>query len=194
MKAKLRLIAFLMTITLAVPLQTSAATSQYSDMKEHWAKEYVSDASGLNIFHGYNGQFHPDSPITRAEFVMALVRALDLEVKPDKGNLDFPDVKPDDWFYGAVQTGIRDGLIQDKDYTGSFQPNEPISRGEIARMIARAVAPYTNVPDVKKTFTDVESSNPFAFFINQAAGYGILGGYEDGSFKPNQGAYGRKPL
>lgn len=189
MKPKWRFAAFLMTLTLAVPMPTFAATSQYSDIKGHWAKEYVTDASGLEIFHGYeDGQFHPDDQITRAEFVTALVQALGLQVKSDKGNLDFADVKTDDWFYAAVQTGIRAGLIQDQDYTSDFMPNQPISRGEMARMIARAVAPYANVPDVKKSFTDVDSSSPFAFYINQAAGYGILGGYEDGSFKPNQGA------
>lgn len=190
MKNGLRLVTFLTCFTLAVPLQVSAAASQYSDMQNHWAKEYVSDASGLGIFHGYeDGQFHPEDQITRAEFVTSLVRTMDSEGQPPaKTDFTFEDVKPDDWFYPYVQTAINDGIIQDGDFKGGVQPDKPILRGEMARMIARAVAPYANVLAVKKTFTDVNSSNVFAPYVEQASGYGIINGYEDGTFKSNQGA------
>lgn len=180
------LMPFLMALVFTLPMQAFAAS--YTDISGHWAKEDVTDASGLGIFRGYtDGGFHPEDQMTRAEFVTALVRALNVESN-SKASIDFQDVKPGDWFYGNVEKAIQAGFIQNGDYVGAFQPNQAISRGEIARMIARTVAPYANVPAVKKTFKDVQVADPFAPYVEQAAGYGIISGYNDGTFRPDQGA------
>lgn len=180
------LMPFLIALIFALPMQAFAAS--YTDMSGHWAKEDVTDASGLGIFRGYpDGEFHPEDQMTRAEFVTALVRSMNVESN-SKTSIDFQDVKPGDWFYGNVEKAIQAGFIQQGDYSGAFQPNQAITRGEIAQMIARAAAPYANVPAVKKTFKDVQAANPFAPYVNQTAGYGIISGYTDGTFRPDQGA------
>jgi hypothetical protein len=187
-KSDLLLFIFLLTFTFVVPMQAFAAEPQYSDMKEHWSKEEVIDASGLGIFQGYGGKFHPNDDITRAQFVTALIRAMDVDIQSSKASFDFQDVKQGKWYYEYVQAAIHVGFIKEGDYAVTFEPDQAISRGEIARMIARAVQPYANVPAVQKTFKDVRPTDTFAPYIEQAAGYGIIKGYKDETFQPERSA------
>lgn len=68
----------------------------------------------------------------------------------------------------------------------TFMPNEAISRAEFAEYITKALGIYrTNVTkDIK--FNDVNLSSEVADAIQIAVNYGIIAGYPDGTFKPNQ--------
>lgn len=69
------------------------------------------------------------------------------------------------------------------DAKGNFNPNDPVTRGEFASYIARAL----ELPDsTKYTFSDLKQGTREAQEIQNAAGANILGGYADGTFKPNQ--------
>ncbi|MEL4024061.1 S-layer homology domain-containing protein [Lysinibacillus endophyticus] len=69
------------------------------------------------------------------------------------------------------------------DAKGNFNPNSAVTRGEFASYIARAL----ELPDsTKYTFSDLKQGTREAQEIQNAAGASILGGYADGTFKPNQ--------
>lgn len=74
----------------------------------------------------------------------------------------------------------KDALL--KDANGSYRPNATVTRGEFATYIAKAL----NL-DTKNeiTFTDVSDTYLFANEIKLAATAGIITGYTDGSFKPD---------
>ncbi|MFJ7734122.1 S-layer homology domain-containing protein [Lysinibacillus sp. NPDC097231] len=75
----------------------------------------------------------------------------------------------------------KDALVQDKN--GSYRPNDTVTRGEFATYIARALNLETKG---NFTFTDLPDTYLFATDIMLAATAGIITGYTDGSFKPNE--------
>ncbi|MEO4054145.1 S-layer homology domain-containing protein [Solibacillus sp. CAU 1738] len=69
------------------------------------------------------------------------------------------------------------------DSKGNYNPNRPVTRGEFAAYITRAL----NLPASDKyQFSDLKANNPITLEIQAAAGSGILSGYPDGTFKPNE--------
>ena len=44
----------------------------------HWAKDYIAALADYGIALGDNGSFRPDEPVTRAQFVAFMYRALNL--------------------------------------------------------------------------------------------------------------------
>jgi hypothetical protein len=65
---------------------------------------------------------------------------------------------------------------------GKFQPNASVTRAEFTAMIARAFGLGESAASA--SFKDT-SSNWAAGYIDALADKGVIGGYPDGSFKPN---------
>lgn len=68
---------------------------------------------------------------------------------------------------------------------GTFRPNQSVTRGQAAKFIAVSL----NLPSVtpaKSHFKDVAADHPFTGYIHALSAKGIIGGYNDGTFKPNQ--------
>ncbi|GFN34745.1 S-layer homology domain-containing protein [Tepidimicrobium xylanilyticum] len=115
---------------LGIPL---IGTGGFEDIKNHWAKQEIEEMAAMGYVKGSQDKFRPNDDITRAEFIAILVRILGL----DSFELDSPfkDVKDSDWFYKEVLSAVNAGLI--KGYgDGSFRPNAPIKRQEIASILA----------------------------------------------------------
>ncbi|MPN45686.1 Endo-1,4-beta-xylanase A [bioreactor metagenome] len=68
--------------------------------------------------------------------------------------------------------------IDDKNY----KPNREITRAEFAAIIVRALG--LSAEPGESSFSDVGDSDWFCKYINTAAKYGIISGYDDGNFKP----------
>ena len=77
---------------------------------------------------------------------------------------------------------VNKGVIQ-TDAKGNVSPDRAVTRGEFASYLARSL----ELPaSTKYTFKDLKANTSRTIEIQNAAGAGILGGYPDGSFKPNQ--------
>ena len=68
----------------------------------------------------------------------------------------------------------------------SFEPDKAITRGDFAEYITKSIGIYRTKTSKGKIFSDIESNNEFADAIAIASEYGIIKGYEDGTFRPNQ--------
>ncbi|KAF1085305.1 Cellulosome-anchoring protein precursor [Sporotomaculum syntrophicum] len=66
---------------------------------------------------------------------------------------------------------------------GSFKPNNPVSRAEFITFVNKAFN-FTAAADPE--FSDINSSSWYAGEVAKAVAAGYIGGYEDGTFKPNQ--------
>ena len=129
---------------------------------------------------GYpNGAFGPNNSMTRAE-VAQMFYAL-LNNKNVTITASFPDVPADAWYATAVNTLASLGMVSG-DADGSFRPNDPITRAEFC-VIALAFA--YEPESYSCSFTDVSVNDWFYTYVAQAASYGWIGGYADGSFGPN---------
>lgn len=81
----------------------------------------------------------------------------------------------------AVKLGIVNGYAD-----GNFRPNAAISRVEFAVLLGRALNLQGEEGDeTELSFKDASDVRPWAqSFIKQAVAAGIIGGFEDGSFRP----------
>ena len=86
----------------------SNGSRTFSDIEGHWAKAYIERAAELGWISGFqDGTFRPDAYITRAQAVTMINRMLN-RVPEDPSDLlpgmnVWPDCRPGDWFYLAIQ-------------------------------------------------------------------------------------------
>ena len=95
--------------------------------------------------------------------------------------VEFPDVA-NHWAKDAINDmGSR--MIVTGDENGNFNPDNSITRAEFAAIIVRALGlPLDNGVS---SFSDVGTSSWYCGYIETAAAYGIINGYGDGTFGPN---------
>ena len=93
---------------------------------------------------GYpNGKFKPDATITRAEVATIFYRLLTDSTRRayTTSYNTFKDVPANAWYNTAVSTMAKLGIITGGS-DGYFRPNDPITRAEMAAMIARCDGGY----------------------------------------------------
>lgn len=84
-----------------------------------------------------------------------------------------------------MATAVARGLISGYD-DGTFRPDAPITRQELAVMVARAL---DEADPGTVNFTDAEAIEDWAAVpVAQAAAMGIVTGFEDGTFRPQETA------
>ncbi|MCI5604047.1 MAG: S-layer homology domain-containing protein, partial [Clostridia bacterium] len=128
---------------------------------------------------GYDdGTFRPDNTITRAEAATMISNAYGIEPNNEFDN-KFIDVKIDAWYRDIVCTLVMAERIDGYD-DGTFKPENPITRAEFAVLIAKGKI----IKSEDSQFSDV-SNHWAAGYINALAQKGIIGGYEDGTFRPD---------
>lgn len=141
-------------------------TGEYSDNEDLWPVK-------------------PQGNITRAEVATIFYRLLKDEVREEIETdvNSFPDVNEDDWFNVTVSSLANMGAIGGYE-DGTFRPNEPISRAELASMAVRFYDAFEAEYE-EGTFLDVDGDEWYADAIAAAEELGILGGYPDGTVRPN---------
>ena len=133
---------------------------------------------------GYeDGTVRPEGSITRAEVATIFFRLLTDESR-DKfwsQTNDYTDVPADAWYNSAVSTLSNAGILDGYE-DGTFRPDGNITRAEFATITARFLeASY----DGGNRFPDIDG-HWAAEYINEAANAGIVDGYPDGTFQPQQ--------
>ena len=95
--------------------------------------------------------------------------------------LPFTDVNDDDWFYDVVRYVYEQGLMTGTSDT-EFSPDLTTTRGMIVSILNR----LEDGPTAEAAgFTDVAAGDWYADAVNWAASEGIVAGYEDQTFRPN---------
>ncbi|MDD3066285.1 MAG: S-layer homology domain-containing protein [Candidatus Gracilibacteria bacterium] len=107
------------------------------------------------------------------------------EVKQLRANPEFGDVDSRQNFFDAIQFVKREGMVNGyKD--GSFQPSNLINRAEFTKIIVNTkyASEVATNKLTEKCFPDVALDAWFAPFVCLAKSKGIIAGYPDGDFKP----------
>ena len=133
--------------------------------------------------------FRPDQKITRAQFAVMLYRSLGLdEADYEHVALPFADnSKIADYAIPAIRALYTEGIINGstgKDGRLYFNPNDSLTRAQAATMIGRTQEKgYASVP---LAFADAARIPAYATaYIQTMAAQGVISGYADGTFKPN---------
>lgn len=93
---------------------------------------------GKGLVNGVgDGKFAPERPVTRAEFTVMLVRAWGRGTSADTSS-PYDDVIRGAWYFGEVAAAKELGLLKFAE-GGRFRPDQPLTREEMAGMLAAAV-------------------------------------------------------
>lgn len=95
--------------------------------------------------------------------------------------LDLPDTS---WAYSYVANLFCRNVVSGFP-DGTFRPNSDITRGQFTKMLVLSFELTWQVPD-QATFSDVPLGSTYSPFVETAARQGIVAGYPDGTFRPNE--------
>ncbi len=171
------------SLCLVAVLAFSAMAAELTDIKNHWAKEYIEYGVEKGYIGGYqDGTFLPDKTVTRAEFSKMLNNAIKLTAT-GTAKADFSDVKSTDWYFNEVKKAENAGYIAGYD-DKTFRPGNSVSRQEAAVMLSRIVIPTTERANIK-TFGDGTTVDSWAVdAVTMIAAKGYIKGDEKGNFNP----------
>ena len=129
---------------------------------------------------GYtDGNFGPDDNMTRAQAAQMFYRLL-LE-KDVPITVQFSDVPADAWYATAVNTLASLGIVNGIG-NHQFAPERQVTRAEFTAIAMRFGKLDTSGSNI---FTDVKADDWFYDQVVGAIKYGWIGGYADGTFRPN---------
>ena len=184
---------------------TGLVSGVFKDLPiEHWACRQMEYAAKAGIIKGDgDGNCRPEAKVTRAEFVQMIANAFEIEraataspkldilydngTTPKPESQKFSDVSDDMWFSKAVDIGTRAGIISGYD-DGRFGAYDNITRQDAATVLMRvkeacSVAISNSV--TPEEFTDKEEIASYAEkAVSELQKYGVVNGYEDGTFRP----------
>nr|WP_306568119.1 S-layer homology domain-containing protein [Paenibacillus elgii] len=158
-----------------------SAAASGGDYVRHWAEKEIRNWTDLELVNGYeDGSFKPDASITRAEFVVLVNRAFGLTQKAASG---FSDVKPSDWYSDEVSAAKAAGYINGYE-DGSFKPNQPVSRQEVAVML-QGLLKLSASDQSGLAFQDTADIPGWSReAVRTVAALGYMGGYPDRTYQP----------
>lgn len=118
----------------------------------------------------------PDSAVTvSAQFVRQ-------GTAPAAASLPFSDVGESDWYYGAVKYVYTNGMMNGTD-SAAFSPALTTSRAMIVTILYRL---EDDPSPVSSDFTDVQTGAWYAGAVGWASTAGVVGGFGDGRFGPDE--------
>ncbi|MGQ3480877.1 S-layer homology domain-containing protein [Paenibacillus sp. TY11] len=185
----------------------SGENESFIDISGHWAQQDITRLATRLVVAGTNPsasttnatsemdlanvRFEPEGQVRRSELAAMLIRTLGLE-HTDRTLTSFDDVQSESWYADSVRTAAAAGLIN--GYAdGSFRPDTPVSREELAVIIERALRFAGNTEENTEEATgsksvslsDVQAISTWAApAVKTLSGLGIMKGDEKGRFGP----------
>lgn len=150
-----------------------AEAKDYSDVKDHWAKDAIEKVTKAGIVVGYpNGSFKPDKNITRAEAVKMVLGALGRNIDPainSKVENPFSDVKEGAWYLNDVL-----GAATTYDYKTGEDGKEEIAVAVDTKVISSVEVPKQAFEsDAKDKSVEIRvNGSTEAYDLNQAKANG----------------------
>jgi prenyltransferase beta subunit len=171
---------------------TAMAYADAADISP-WAIPYVDQAAvfglmeGVGAANGGASRFEPGREVTRSEFAAILLRLLG--VQPAAGQASpFADVAPSAWYSGVVGAAVKLGIVNGVSDT-EFAPDRPITREQMALMLARALKLEAPAAVSGAEFADAADIDASALpAIRAVAAGGLMDGADAGRFLPQEAA------
>ena len=156
----------------------SLESSLYDAVSKLYSKGIIKGASAF--------KYLPDKNITRAEFAALCVRALNLKIEKYDGR--FSDVKSDTWYSDVVYTAYKNGLFKQEE--NRFFPERIMKREETAALAIEVYKRLTGKIEVSTDDIQIADEgliNPqYKESVKLAIQLGIIDLYSDGTFAPSK--------
>ena len=108
--------------------------------EDHWAAKQIQELHERGIVVGYpDGTFQPDDNVTRAEYASMVIKALGQQDISVAQPVAFTDITEDFWAYDVIQKALYFDLLTYEDATGTFRPDDSVSRAESITMAVNAL-------------------------------------------------------
>ena len=150
-------------------------SKNFTDLGENqWYHDYIDYAVEHGLLEGTSPTtMEPNATLTRAQLAQVLYN---LEAKPAvTGDVPFEDVAEGQWYYAAIlwanQEGVVNGMSPD-----TFEPNEDISRQDLALMLYR----YAGEPTVTGDLDGFKDAGQVGAWAEEAITWAVEGGIIDG--------------
>ena len=156
----------------------SAASDPQDDPVSH-AYRHIPYISGYP-----DGNFKPDGNISREEIAAMVIRAL--EITPGRFAVSsFADVTASRWSFSYVEEATDRGYFRGYP-DGSFNPENNMTRAELATLLVRIARQQGKIEDASSiSFSDLNTGAWYYEDTLASVRFGLIGGYPDGTFKPN---------
>jgi len=172
----------------------SVSPTPFADVSIHdWFYPFVRAVWEQQLFSGTSyGTFSAQGGMTRAMFVQVLanIDGVDLAAYAGAAGPRFADTSPGAWYFGAVQWAAGQGLTSGTG-GGNFAPDSPVTRQEMAVLLHNFIQhrgielPYY----AASPFSDHAGISEWAADgVMAVRAAGIINGYTDGSFRPDNTA------
>ena len=193
---KQRILSALLALCIVFSLVPTALAEKADDFtdvsRSDWYYQFVDYVTSKGYFNGTSETtFAPAENMTRAMFVTVLFRFDG--AKGDRSQSAFTDVAPGEWYTDAINWAAANRIV-DGVGNGKFAPNDPITRAQMCTMIERYLALYkkawkVTLPETGSVSVMVDESAIPAYAlaaVKQCQRHGLVNGFEDGTFRPNE--------
>lgn len=192
---KQRILSALLALCIVFSLVPTALAEKADDFtdvsRSDWYYQFVDYVTSKGYFNGTaETTFAPAENMTRAMFVTVLFRFHG--AKGDRSQSAFTDVAPGEWYTAAINWAAANKIV-DGVGNGKFAPNDPITRAQMCTMIERYLDLYrkawkVTLPETGSVSVMVDESAIPAYAlaaVKQCQRHGLVNGFEDGTFRPN---------
>lgn len=193
---KQRILSALLALCIVFSLVPTALAEKADDFtdvsRSDWYYQFVDYVTSKGYFNGVADKtFAPAENMTRAMFVTVLFRFHG--AKGDSSQSAFTDVAPGEWYTAAINWAAANRIV-DGVGNGKFAPNDPITRAQMCTMIERYLDLYrkawkVTLPETGSVSVMVDENAIPAYAlaaVKQCQRHGLVNGFEDGTFRPNE--------
>lgn len=164
-------------------------TKEYDDTDGHWGLNYIRFVSARKLFGGTSPtEFSPDMTMTRGMFVTVLGRMHGVDTAVYAGATPFADVNASE-YYAPYINWVTEMKIASPAASGGFEPESPITRADMAKILNDYVAAYgysLNEVSEGSAFTDISALGAdIQNAIGAMQSAGIINGKGEGRFDPD---------
>ncbi len=168
---------------------------------DFWAKNVIQQAYRGEFLSGFpDNSFKPNDNVQRAQVIVSLVNGLGLSASDETVLSTYSDRDAiPDYAKDEVNTATKKEMVVSYPKTEQLNPTKDATRAEVAAMVYQALVDANQVSEVNsdyivsatpddnqpKTFPDIQKhwAKPF---IEGLLDKGLISGFGDGTFKPNE--------
>ena len=159
-----------------------------TDYNSHWAKNAIVECFAKGIFNDFANKtmFMPEKPTTRAEFVTALGRLMNINPAEFNKNI-FEDVDSNAFYAPFINWAASNKIVLGVD-AKHFEPNKTLTREQMAAIIVRLFRTYGynfNTNLMKPIYKDDKAISDWAKEeVYELTNIGVVQGNADSTFNP----------
>jgi hypothetical protein len=162
----------------------------FSDIPQgYWAREFIMELASRGILTGFpDGKFHPNKPVTRAEFAALLASVF--QKSKVRSAINFSDVSTRYWAFNGIQQAYEMGFLGSV-FGSQFRPSQSLTRLQILTALAKGLnytSSSSSVEQVLRFYRDANAIPGEARSLVAAlTERGIVANYPNpNTFSPNK--------